>query len=171
MSNKYRLFGKIPVADILIVTLLAAVLVVGVWFIGQDAVQDQTGGEETEEVGQSYPVHMTLSVSGIAAENERLVEIGDELFYEEDGGAFGKITGVRSEPYYSIQTDENGRQIKTKIDGKVVLLLDIEGVGIDHTDGGIYISEERLHYSAEYSLCNEKYCWKMTVLHIEREGA
>ena len=43
MNKKYRLFGKIPVVDILIVAVLLAVLAVGVRFLTREEVQNQTG--------------------------------------------------------------------------------------------------------------------------------
>lgn len=171
MSNKYRIFGKIPVADILIVALLIAVMAMGIWFIGQGDVQEETGAEsQAEDVGESYPVTLTLSISNTSDKNEQLVSAGDELYYE-DGTYFGKVTQATVEPYVTYYSNTAGGYTESTVEGRITIYMVVQAQATSRTDHGIYINGERVYLSDTVTLCNEKYYWNMTVVDIEREEA
>ena len=91
MKGKYRLFGKIPVVDILIVLVLVALCVTAVWLLTREEVSEQTGAES--QVEQTYPFTTVLMVKDIVEEYADLPVVGDELYFK-GGTYFGKIPKI-----------------------------------------------------------------------------
>lgn len=169
MNKKYRLFGKIPVVDILILILLIGVLAVGVRFLTKDEVKEQTGAES--QIAKTYPFEAVLCVPNTAFENEELVEIGDKL-YLDNGTYAATVTSVRTEPYIAYNTDlESGKPVATEQKGRINIYLTVSGEATANSNKGIFIGKKRVAYNNTIPLGNEKYFWNMMTVDITREEA
>ena len=169
MNKKYRLFGKIPVVDILIVILLLGVLAVGVRFLTKDEVREQTGADS--QVAKTYPFEAVLCVQNTAADNEALVEIGDKL-YLENGTYAATVTAVTAKPYVAYGTHPvSGDPVATEMEGRVNLYLSVSGEATADSDKGIFVGKKRVAYNNTIPLGNEKYFWNMMTVDISREEA
>ena len=169
MNKKYRLFGKIPVVDILIVVLLLAVLAVGVRFLTGEQVKEQTGADS--QVAKTYPFEAVLCVQNTAAENEELVAVGDKL-YLEDGTCAATVTAVSTKPYTASGTHpDSGEPVSTEVKGRVNLYLTVSGEATADSNKGIFVGKKRIAYNNTIPLGNEKYYWNMMTVDITREEA
>ncbi len=169
MNKKYRLFGKIPVVDILILVLLIGVLALGVRFLTKDEVKDQTGADS--QVAKTYPFEAVLCVSNTAEENEALVEVGDKL-YLENGTYAATVTAVEVKPYVAYSTDPHtGAPVGTEQEGRVNLYLSVSGEATADSNKGIFVGKKRVAYNNTIPLGNEKYFWNMMTVDITREEA
>lgn len=169
MNKKYRLFGKIPVVDILVVVLLLGVLAVGVRFLTREEVKEQTGADS--QIAKTYPFAAVLCVQNTAADNEALVEIGDKL-YLENGTYAATVTAVKAEPYVAYGTHPvSGEPVATEMKGRVNLYLSVSGEATADSDKGIFVGKKRIAYNNTVPLGNEKYFWNMMTVDISREEA
>ncbi|MBQ6947874.1 MAG: DUF4330 domain-containing protein [Clostridia bacterium] len=169
MKGKYRLFGKIPVVDILIVVLLVAVCASAVWLLTRKEVSDNTGAEA--QVEQTTPFTAVLLVKDITEEHGNLPQVGDELFFK-GGASLGKITKIEKEPYGEYHFNElTGQQVYTTLPGKCRLLLTVDGLATSYTEKGIAVGKNRIAYGAAMSVGNEKYYWEMSVIGLGEEDA
>ena len=168
MKNKYRLFGKIPVVDILIVLVLAVAFSGAIWLLTRNEVKEQTGADS--QVEQTYPFTAVFMVKDTAAENVDLVQVGDELYLK--GGTYvGKVTAVRSEPYseYNIDTEKEEQVLSTFEDRRNIYLT-VDGVATSDTEKGIFVLKKRIAFDSTVAIGNEKYYWTMRVVDV-RSGA
>ncbi|MBR5783525.1 MAG: DUF4330 family protein [Clostridia bacterium] len=170
MQNKYRLFGKIPVADILIALLLLALLAAGMFIIFRDDVQAETGADAQVQTEQTHPVTLTLAVIQTNAANVPLVAEGDELFFK-DGKYFGKVISATSSPFVQYKADREGKYVATPMEDSANIYLTVECEATSRDVSGIYVGGKRVFYTTSLSLCNEKYVWRMNVVKIDREEA
>lgn len=168
MKGKYKLFGKIPVVDILVVLVLVAVMAAALWLLTRNEVQQQTGADA--QVEQTYPFTAVFMVSDTAVKNVDLIEVGDELYLK--GGTYvGKVTAVRSEPYVEYNTDAlTGEQVGTELGDRANVYLTVDGVGTADSDKGIFVLKKRIAYNSTLPVGNEKYYWTMRVVDV-RSGA
>lgn len=167
MSRKYRLFGKIPVVDILIVLVLVAFLGGAIWLLTREEVQEQTGAEAQDEV---YPFTAVLLVNNTPSRNASLVTVGDKLYLK--GGTYvGTVTDVRVEPYRNYGVDSvTGEYVGTVMNGRSNLYISIDGEAMADSSKGIYINKKRIAYGNRHDIGNEKYCWSMTIVEVRSEG-
>ncbi len=165
MKGKYRLFGKIPVADILVVAVLIAALAAAVWVLTRQEVSEQTGAES--QVEQSYPFKAVLMVKDVNEEYTTLPAVGDEL-YLRGGSRFGKITKIEQTPYGEYRYREtDGKQIFTELEGKSTLYFTVEGEASANSGLGMFIDKNRLAYGQALLVGTEKYYWGTTLVQIE----
>ena len=169
MNNKYRLFGKIPVVDILIVLLALTVLAVGVLFLTKEEVKEQTGADS--QVAKTYPFEAVLCVENTASANEALVQVGDKL-YLEDGTHAATVTAVEIKPYVAYGTHPvSGEPVATEMKGRVNLYLTVSGEATADSNKGIFVGKKRIAYNNSIPLGNEKYYWNMMTVDITRKEA
>ncbi len=169
MNKKYRLFGKIPVVDVLIVIVLFAILAVGAFFLSRGEVKEQTGAES--QVEKTYPFEAVLCVEGKRELDYALVEVGDKL-YTENGTYAATVTAKEKKPHYKYGVNaQTGQTVKTEIEGRVDIFITVKGEATARDNNGIYIGKKRVAYNNKIPLGNEKIFWKMLTVDITREEA
>lgn len=168
MNKKYRIFGKIPVVDILILLVLVAAVAACTLFLTKEEIKEQTGADAQ---AKTYPFEAVLCVSNVTQQNYDLVEVGDKL-YLEDGTYVATITAKESKPYYKVALhSETAESVQTQMPGKVILYVHVKGEATQRSNKGILIGEERIAYDNKVGLGNEKYFLKMMTVDITREEA
>lgn len=168
MNKKYRIFGKIPVVDILILLILAVVVAACAFFLTRGEVKEQTGADAQ---AKTYPFEAVLCVSNMTQQNYDLVEVGDKL-YLEDGTFVATVTAKESKPHYKYAFDDKtGAPVQSEMKGKVDLFISVKGEAKERSDRGILLGKKRIAYNNAVPLGNEKYFWKMTTVDITREEA
>ncbi len=166
MNKKYRLFGKIPVADILIVLLLLGLTFVSIRFLTKNDVQEQTGS--SSQVQQKLPYNAVFCVENTAEENFDLIEVGDKLFLS-DGTLVGTVTEKKAQPYISYLTDSaTGIQKGTEMKGRVNVFISVSGEATSISARGIKIHNRFVAYNKSITMGNEKYGWSMETVWIDR---
>lgn len=169
MKGKYRLFGKIPVVDILIVLVLVALCVTAVWLLTREEVSEQTGAES--QVEQTYPFTTVLMVKDIVEEYADLPVVGDELYFK-GGTYFGKITKIEKKLYGDYYTSElTGEQVYNELPGKYCLYLTVDGTATSDTEKGITVGKNRVAYGLSFDVGNEKFYWSASVVGMGEEAA
>ena len=168
MNKKYRLFGKLPVVDLLIVLVLMAVVAAGTFFLTRGEVKEQTGADAQAE---TYPFEAVLCVENLTQQDHDLVAVGDKL-YLENGTYVATVTAKESKPFYKFGFDaQTGESVATKIDGRLDVYLTVKGEALSRGNKGILFGKKRIAYDNLIQLGNEKYFWKMMTVDITREEA
>ncbi len=168
MNRKYRLFGKIPVVDILIVVVLVAFFGGAVWLLTRGEVEEQTGAESQADI---YPFTAVLYVKNTAEENYQLVEVGDVL-HHKDGTVIGTVTAVRKEPYVEYAVDQTtGEHKGTEMAGRVGLYISIKGEATADSAKGIFVGKKHLAMNCTIKAGTEKYYWNMRFVELTGEDA
>lgn len=168
MNKKYRIFGKIPVVDILILLILAVVVAACAFFLTRGEVKEQTGADAQ---AKTYPFEAVLCMSSLSRDDALLAEVGDKL-YLEDGTFVATVTAKESKPHYRYGFDgETGACVQNELEGKVDLYLTVKGEATARSEKGIMIGKKRLAFNSFLTLGNEKFLWKMVTVDITREEA
>lgn len=168
MNNKYRLFGKIPVVDILVVTVLACMLAAGIWLLTRKEVKEQTG---TVAQAETVPFTATFLVEATQKDNVSLIAVGDPL-YLENGTSVGKVTDVEVTPLVRYGLDQqSGKMIPTEIEDRRDVYITAECTATKCNDKGVYIGKKKFSLNNKIALGNTKYEWAMLITSINAEVA
>ena len=163
MNKKYRLFGKIPVVDILITLLLLAVFAAGIYLLTRPKVKTQTG---TQSQARTYPFTAEFLISQVREENLGLISVGDEL-YTDKGVKIGKVTDVRRNPHEVLRFSSTGQEVKTVMPQYSVLIVTVEGEATASSDRGTFIGKRRIALNNSLLLVNRKINWTALVTGLE----
>lgn len=166
MNNKYRLFGKIPVVDILVVILLAAALAAGTWLLTRRDVKEQTG---TVSQDDSAPFTATFLINNVDSGSAALVQTGDELFLA-DGTPIGTVTEFKTEPYVRYAPSPAlGKQVGTVMNGRSNVIISAKCTATSCTKRGIFVKKKRVALNYNLPIGNKKYQFTGLVIALDTE--
>ncbi len=166
-EKKYRLFGKIPVVDLLIVGVLLAALAGAVFVLTRDQVKSQTG--ETAQA-QRYDFTATLMLEYTGKNNISLLKAGDTV-YNNDGVLFGTVQSVEGQPYIAWERNrETGEEIGAAVDGYATMKIVVTGTTESTGSRGTFIGKKRLAIGNHFTVANEQVNWSMRVIDLEVAG-
>ena len=118
--KKYRLFGKIPVFDIVILVVVIAVAVVGIKIIS------------TSKSGQSYvssekkDIVLTVSFNNMSSQIICEPEIGEKVIDNTTNNSIGTVISVKTEPAVVYDySDITGEAVATTHDDRKTMILEI----------------------------------------------
>lgn len=121
--KKYRLFGKIPIFDIIVIAVIIAVAVVGTKIIN------------TSKSGQSYissekkNIVLTFSFNNMSSQIICEPEIGEKVIDNTTNNVIGTVISAKTEPalvydYSSI----TGEAVATTHDDRKTMILEVSAV-------------------------------------------
>ncbi len=136
MKN-YKLFGKIPIFDIIIVIVLFAVIIVGASiFLSSKSGQNATSVEKKT-------IRYTVEFQNISKMIESNVTAGDKVRYRPTDTEVGKVVSAQSKPYYVLGMDTvTGEAVKSILDDRQCVEVVIEATA-KIEDSGISVEDMR----------------------------
>ncbi len=163
MNKKYRLFGKIPVVDILILLALLAVTAAGIYLLTRPKVKTQTG---TQSQVKTYPFTATFLLPQVRQDNLELLQIGDEL-YTDKGGKIGEVTALERKPYKTVRYDGDGKEVNTLMPQYSVLYVTVKGEATASSNRGTFVGKRRIALNNNMLLVSQKINWTAQVVALE----
>lgn len=155
-NNKFKLFGKVSVFDILIVILIAAVVVFMAYFL---FLTKKEGGEKTV----NYTITMYRQNIGF----EKNVKVGEKIYSSTDDKYYGTIKSVNVKDHMETNINMNSNQpVLSKIPDVEDIEIVVE-VNANVADR-IMIDNYRLHINGEIYVKNPEFSAVGTVTAIDR---
>ena len=159
IDNKWRLFGKVSILDIVIAVVLIAVVAVAV-VISNPA--EAVSGDASASGNLTFVVELSRKEAGY----ESNVVVGEKVYDNLKGIYLGTITDVKVEPYKVISADlENKIYREDEVDGliSVYITVDANAERSDMTtlvnDVEIAVGKELFVRSGQFA--SSGYCVKM----------
>jgi len=120
IDNKFRLFGKISIMDILLVALVGVIAYVGVQFSAPVSV---------EASPSDTPIRYVVELTNKRDEFIEHVRVGETIFDSVRGFEIGRVVGVTYRSFYSDAPDFEYNIIrKGEVEGFVFIYVEVEAM-------------------------------------------
>ncbi len=161
MNRKYRLFGKLPVVDILIILLICAVGAFAVWFLTRPTVSEDTLSTATNE---TQTIEYDLLVSSVSDSITALPIQGETVFDSESMTAIGTVTRVSVSPAYTYTVNkEKGISEKLKEADRHAVEITVKVDTTTASDSGVYVGETQIAIGKTISYATKSFGAQATV--------
>lgn len=167
MNNKYRLFRKIPIVDILIVLLICGVGAFAVWFLTRPSVSEEN---LSTTVVQTQTVEYDLLVTSVSDSITALPAQGQTVFDSETMTAIGTVTRVSVSPAYTyVVNKQSGKSEKVAEKDRHAVEIIVRVTTPTVSDRGVYIGDTHIAISKMINYATESFGAQATVMGVRVE--
>lgn len=159
IDEKGKLFGKVNLFDLFILSLLILIVVFG--------LNKYTNKLDVRPVA-TKEITCKLFINNIRDVTRDTIQVGDELTESETNGIMGEILEKEVMASTKHVTTEAGKVVNAEVPGRYDMLLTVKGQGIV-TDEDIILGSKTIRLGAQIKVKTNKYEVSTTIFGINYE--